>query len=178
MKPGLASLIETHRPFGITLPYTLFTEMDSELETFGEVGSRLGQSGERIRVLLVESRISFAKKLAQRITRWGIWCDIAYNTSAALQIAAWHHPQVVMIQLERPSRDASQLVQQLRAKSKGSDILFVGYAQFNLLEEWRSKPHFPFDLILTNPIQLSFLRSLLMLEKRHSSKISQKGDSV
>lgn len=172
MKPGLASSMETQKPFGILLSKDLKNEYDSAHALSGEVVLREHDSQERIRILLVEQRIVFAQKLAYLINRWGHICDIAYDSRAALQIAHWHRPHVVVIELDRHSKDASRLARRLKASLKASDVLFVGYTRLKWQEAWRNKPNSPFGLILSKPLRLSVLKSLLFLEKVHRAKVA------
>jgi CheY-like chemotaxis protein len=170
MKPGLASTMETQQPFGIVLPQKSKSEYDSALEYLGEVELKEYEPRERIRILLVEHRFKFAHQLGHLMARWGHAYDIAYNSAAALQIADWHHPQVVIIDLDRPSKDASEMARRLKASLKASDVLCIGYTKIKGQEAWRNKPNSPFDLILSIPLRLSVLKSLLDLEKVHQTK--------
>jgi CheY-like chemotaxis protein len=172
MKPGLASSMETNKPFGITSQSNSLTKQLFEQDLLRDVAVRERQPRDRIRILLVEQRVPFAQRLAKVITRWGNACDIAYSSAAALQIAAWHQPQVIMIQLDRPSRDAAKLARRLKADLKGYDTLFIGYTKLRSQESWRNKHHSPFDLILSKPLRLSVLNTILLLERAHQAKLA------
>lgn len=172
MKPGLASSAETNKPFGIMSQPKFCTQQIVDENLIGDVAVGKQESRDRIRILLIEQRVQFAQRLAKVITRWGNACDIAYSSAAALQIAAWHHPQVIMIQLDRPSRDAAQLARRLKADLKGYDTLFIGYTKLRSQESWRNKRHSPFDLILSKPLRLSVLNTLLLLERAHQAKLA------
>lgn len=172
MKPGLASSMETQKPFGILLSKKLKNESDSAQDLFREVVLDENEPQERIRILLVEQRVEFAQKLAHLMARWGHICDIAHNPAAALQTAGWHRPQVVLIELDRHAKDASKMARRLKASLQASDVLFVGYTKLKWQEAWRNKPNSPFDLILSKPLRLSVLKSLLFLEKVHQAKVA------
>src|SRR4051812_41113548 len=72
-------------------------------------------TGERpLRVLVVDDDPDAADTIATLASHWGHAVSRAYDGTAALQMAAAQHPDVVLLDIEMPRMDGRQVARQLR----------------------------------------------------------------
>jgi CheY-like chemotaxis protein len=173
MKPGLASAIETRRPFGLAptkkgFPLRIVSHI-AQRKTTPEGGRSVGG----LRIMLVESPNETVNQLGRKFSEWGHSCDIACSAAAAERLAQWRRPQVIIFNIDLPALNPSNLARRLKAILGNFDTLILGYTSPILQAQRRSQKDSPFDIVLAKPFKLSVLHTLLLLETAHQEKTAR-----
>lgn len=122
-----------------------------------------------LRVLILDDYRDSADTMAMVVKLWGHVVQVAYDGAAALNMIPAFQPDVLLLDIAMPGLDGFQLAQQLRRETCCKDSLLIamtGYADKANRHQWEGA----FDLYLVKPMELSTLRSLLMLEQKRLEK--------
>ena len=173
MKPGLASAIETRRPFGLAPTKKVFPLRILSLIAQHKTSPEGERSVGGLRIMLVDSPDESVNQLGRKFCEWGHSCDIACSSAAAERIAQWRRPQVIIFNVDLPASKPANLARRLKVILGNLDTLFFGYTTPILQARRRSEKDSPFDIVLAKPIKLAVLNTLLLLEMAHQAKTAQ-----
>ncbi|HSQ65578.1 MAG TPA: PAS domain S-box protein [Polyangiaceae bacterium] len=121
----------------------------------------VGASSSAKRVLVVDDVADTADLLAELVEVEGHEARIARSGSAAIELAAAYHPDVVLLDLGMPGMDGYEVARRLREKQGGERttiIAVTGYGQDKDRERTRAAG---FDHHLVKPVDVDVLRRLL-----------------
>ena len=134
------------------------TRGDPTAETF------VGTAGELLRVLIVDDYRASADTMAMLVDVWGHEVRRAYDGITGLALAAAYQPDVLLLDIISPTRNALELTRQMRKKTRLSDCFIIAVtgrtdARYRLQCEEAG-----IDLFLIKPVTPSILKTLLTWE--------------
>jgi CheY-like chemotaxis protein len=149
------------------------TRGDPTAETF------VGTAGELLRVLIVDDYRASADTMAMLVDVWGHEVRRAYDGITGLALAAAYQPDVLLLDIISPTRNALELTRQMRKKTRLSDCFIIAVtgrtdARYRLQCEEAG-----IDLFLIKPVTPSILKTLLtwefeyVLRSRHHKATSK-----
>lgn len=117
-----------------------------------------------LRVLVIGNEQDATGHLVDQVHHWGHEAVGENDGLAALRVAAIQHPNVVLLKMKIPSIDGCQIARHLRGdfpRRKCLIVALMGPADGRFRQQWREAD---IDVLLTHPVELSNLETLLLLE--------------
>ncbi len=107
------------------------------------------------KILLVDDEVEFVQTLGERLQNRGLNILVAYNGEQALQNAAQHELDVIVLDLKIPGVNSMDLLNRLKTDHPGLEVIFLaGY--FSGEEEAQALRHGAFAY-LQKPLQIDKL---------------------
>jgi CheY-like chemotaxis protein len=128
-------------------------------------GRRVLAGPKPLRVLVVDDNRDVADSLSLLIKVWGHDVRRAYGGRAALDAAAAHQPDVLLVDLTMPVVDGNQVARQLRGQTRFKGTLLIAMTGYGDDEHCLASEAAGFDQYLVKPVDLSALEKLLLLEQ-------------
>jgi CheY-like chemotaxis protein len=115
----------------------------------------------RERIVVVDDHAELAGTLAEVLGLDGFDVRTAADGATALAVIAEHKPICVLTDVDMPGMNGFELVQRLR-KLYGTDMVLIAITGWSASDVRIAKEFDVFDHCLTKPIDLAFLRKLLL----------------
>jgi CheY-like chemotaxis protein len=125
---------------------------------------RVSAGRSSLRVLIIDDGLEAMTTLIKLIRGWGHAADRIHDACTALQVAASQQPELVLLDLETPFMDGCQVGRQLRVELPTQDCLIVAVATAVDGELRQQSVDAGIDMVLSKPIDLSVIETLLVLE--------------
>jgi PAS domain S-box-containing protein len=116
---------------------------------------------ESYRVLIVEDNADALESLRLQMELWGTEVSTAQSAEEALGIAEHFRPQIVLCDIGLPGMDGFRLVEPLRAKLKGTPVVFAAVTGYASAEDQRRALDAGFDSFFVKPLNPRSLANLL-----------------
>ncbi len=113
------------------------------------------------RVLVVDDNVDMATSLAILLRLYGYEVDVAHDGPAAIDFAAQHRPQVVLLDIGLPGLDGYEVARQLRRLPGGEDSTLVAITGYGFDADRERSRQAGFDHHLVKPIDPEHLERLL-----------------
>jgi CheY-like chemotaxis protein len=129
--------------------------------------SRICVGRQLLRVLIVDAEQNSADALVGLVRRWGYAARVARDGHAALRMAAIQHPDVVLLDIELLDVNGCQVSSHLRFDFPRNDFIIIAFTERADDERRQHCIEAGIDLLLTKPIDLEVVETLLLLECLH-----------
>jgi PAS domain S-box-containing protein len=133
------------------------------------VASPAEDAGRPLRILVVDDNVDMAQTTALLLNTLGHDVRVAYDGPQALEVAASHRPEVVLLDIGLPGMDGYVVAKELRQRGLEKSLL-VAVSGYGQEEDRRRSREAGFDHHLMKPVEFSNL--LLVLKGYGSSSRS------
>jgi two-component system CheB/CheR fusion protein len=141
--------------FDVRLPLDFAAARSAPAEDAVAVGSK------RYRVLVVDDNHDSAETMSTLVGMWGHDVRVAHDAAAALQAAAAHRPQVVLLDLGLPVVSGYEVAEQLRALPGLEGAVLIAMTGYGQEEDRRRTRDAGFAHHLTKPVPPETLKEIL-----------------
>jgi CheY-like chemotaxis protein len=117
--------------------------------------------GSGLRVLVVDDNVDAVETLVMLLGLWGHDVRSAADGPAALQAAAAHHPDVVLLDITLPGMTGYDVARQLRADPELRDAVLVAMTGHGEAADKKAAREAGFTLHLLKPVEPDVLQKLL-----------------
>jgi CheY-like chemotaxis protein len=115
------------------------------------------------RVLIVDDNADGAEMLAAVLNVDGHQTLVAHDGRRALQLAAEHQPDVVLLDIGLPDMDGFEVARRLRGEPRLARVRLVALTGFGQEEDRRQSVAAGFDHHLLKPVDMEALREVLRM---------------
>jgi len=126
----------------------------------------IGPPRELLRVLIVDDYRASADTMSMLVGAWGHDVRQAYDGTTGLALAAAYQPDVLLLDIVMPGMSGLELTRQVRRQARLNDCLVIAVTGRTDAGHRLQCEEAGIDLFLLKPANLSFLRTLLMVESR------------
>jgi CheY-like chemotaxis protein len=119
------------------------------------------QTKRLLRILIVDDNQDAADSLFLLLRHWGYDCQVAYNGSAALDLAQSYWPQCLLLDIRMPGLDGCQVARLLRCQPGLNEIKLVALTAYSDSHHLRRIWEAGFDFHLTKPADPVELEKIL-----------------
>ena len=116
---------------------------------------------ESYRVLIVEDNADALESLRLQMELWGTEVSTARSADEALAIAERVRPQIVLCDIGLPGMDGFSLIEPMRAKLKGSPVVFAAVTGYASAGDQQRALDAGFDAFFVKPLDAAGLANLL-----------------
>ncbi len=124
-------------------------------------GERASGPTRSLRVLVIEDNQDSAESLAELLGLWGHDVQVAYDGTTALELAAQHHPEVVLSDIGLPGMDGYELARRLRSAPGVARAVLIALTGYGRDDDKRRALEAGFDHHLVKPPDAGALEALL-----------------
>lgn len=117
--------------------------------------------GPGLRVLVVDDNADAVETLVMLLGMWGHDVRSAADGPAALEAAAAHRPDVVLLDITLPGMDGYEVARQLRARPELHTAVLVAMTGHGQAEDKKAARQAGFTLHLLKPVEPDVLQKLL-----------------
>jgi CheY-like chemotaxis protein/two-component sensor histidine kinase len=110
------------------------------------------------RVLVVDDNPDSVESMSMLLQMWGHDVQVASNGTAALDLAAEHLPEVVLLDIGLPGLSGYEVAERLRAIPGLADAVLVAMTGYGQKEDFRRSEEAGFTLHLVKPLNPDALR--------------------
>jgi PAS domain S-box-containing protein len=114
-----------------------------------------------LRVLVVDDNRDSAESIALLAEIWGHEVLTAHDGPSALETAAAHRPDVVLLDIGLPGMDGYEVARRLREGRGEGEMVLIAMTGYGMEEDRRRSREAGFDHHLVKPVDPEALRSLL-----------------
>jgi CheY-like chemotaxis protein len=133
----------------------------------------IGPPTELLRVLIVDDYRASADTMAMLVDVWGHDVRRAYDGTTGLALAAAYQPDVLLLDIIMPGVSGLELALQVRRQARLNDCLMIAVTGRADAGHRLQCEEAGIDLFLLKPANLSFLRTLLMVESEYRLRSRQ-----
>jgi CheY-like chemotaxis protein len=133
----------------------------------------IGPPRELLRVLIVDDYRASADTMSMLVGAWGHDVRQAYDGTTGLALAAAYQPDVLLLDIVMPGMSGLELTRQVRRQARLNDCLVIAVTGRTDAGHRLQCDEAGIDLFLLKPANLSFLRTLLMVESRYRLRSRQ-----
>ena len=113
------------------------------------------------RILIVDDNRDTAEALAELVRDFGHDVATAHDGRSALEIAATHRPEVVLLDIGMPEMNGYEVAKRIRVELGLGDALLIALTGYGEDRHRRLAREAGFDLHVTKPVDASRLEQLL-----------------
>lgn len=126
-----------------------------------------------LRVLIVDDNEDAADSLSMVVNLWGADVQVAYDGEEALEMAFVQRPDVVLLDLSIPKMDGCKVARQLRQQAEFATTLLIAFTGWTDQAHRRLCDEAGFGHYLIKPINLNYLKNLLLSERRRLGRSAE-----
>jgi len=115
----------------------------------------------KLRVLVVDDNLDAVETLAMLLDLWGHDVRSARDGPTALETAAAHRPDVVLLDISLPGMSGYEVAQELRGKPELARTVLVAMTGYGQVEDKKQTLSAGFTLHLVKPVEPDVLQKLL-----------------
>lgn len=115
-----------------------------------------------VRILVVDDQPDVVELLCLQLERVGHTCIQAANGKQALEAAAEHHPDVILLDIGLPDMSGYDVARALRARADGATFYLAAITGYGTAEDRRRAYAAGFDRHLLKPAKSSEIAELLL----------------
>ena len=114
-----------------------------------------------LRVLVVDDNHDAVETLAMLLGLWGHDVRLAADGPSALETAAAHRPDVVLLDISLPGMSGYEVAERLRANPELRETVLVAMTGYGQAEDKKETREAGFTLHLVKPVEPDVLQKLL-----------------
>ena len=118
-----------------------------------------------LRIMVVDDNVDAAESLAMMLELDGHSVIRAHNARAAIAIARYERPKVMLLDIGLPDIDGYELARRLRALPEVDDALLIAVTGYGQAEDRRRAEDAGFDHHLVKPVEFESLRLMLRTDR-------------
>jgi len=115
----------------------------------------------KLRVLVVDDNLDAVETLAMLIALWGHDVRSAGDGPTAVETAAAHRPDVVLLDISLPGMNGYEVAERLRARPELAQTVLVAMTGYGQAEDKSQTRRAGFTLHLVKPVEPDVLQKLL-----------------
>jgi CheY-like chemotaxis protein len=115
----------------------------------------------KLRVLIVDDNADAVETLAMLLDLWGHDVRSAADGPKALETAAAHRPDVVLLDISLPGMNGYEVAERLRARPELAQTVLVAMTGYGQAEDKSQTRRAGFTLHLVKPVEPDVLQKLL-----------------
>ena len=112
-------------------------------------------------VLVVDDNVDSAQSLSILLKLKGHEVHMAHSGQEALELAARHHPEVVLLDIGLPGMNGYEVARVLRSRPETEKAQLIALTGFGQEDDRRRAMEAGFDSHLTKPVDLEVLYSMI-----------------
>jgi len=114
-----------------------------------------------LRVLVVDDNHDAVETLAMLLGLWGHDVRLAADGPSAVEMAAAHRPDVVLLDISLPGMSGYEVAERLRANPELRETVLVAMTGYGQAEDKKETREAGFTLHLVKPVEPDVLQKLL-----------------
>jgi len=115
----------------------------------------------KLRVLVVDDNADASETLTMLLGLWGHDVRTAADGPAAVETAAAHRPDVVLLDISLPGMNGYEVAERLRANPELAQTILVAMTGYGQAEDKKQTLRAGFTLHLVKPVEPDMLQKLL-----------------
>ncbi|MBV9490972.1 MAG: response regulator [Verrucomicrobia bacterium] len=139
-------------------------------------GQRRAPEPSLLRVLVVDDNVDAADTLAMLVELAGYEVRVAYDGPAALTVAEYFRPQVVLLDLHLPTLDGYEVARQLRGRPETRAAVLAAVTGWGQAEDLRRSKQAGFDRHFVKPVEPAVIIRLLSDAQARGGKLPPASD--
>ena len=121
----------------------------------------MGEALPLLSVLVVDDQLDTAESTAELLSLHGCQTRIATSGAEALQVAATHPPDVVLLDIGMPGMDGWEFARRLRSQTIGKQPIVVAVSGYGSLADRQHSADTGIDMHLVKPADPAHLTDML-----------------
>jgi len=115
----------------------------------------------KLRVLVVDDNVDASETLTMLLGLWGHDVRTAADGPAAVETAAAHRPDVVLLDISLPGMNGYEVAERLRANPELAQTVLVAMTGYGQAEDKKETREAGFTMHLVKPVEPDVLQKLL-----------------